>query len=165
PPPDGRARPGAARRRAPRALHRRALLLPRVVRCLGRARRVRPARRREPRGGVRRHLRRAVLSPAAARRAGRLVLQRRALPPAPAGDRRAPGPPGGVRRLPRAAAAPARAVAGGGPVRVLFQMPYPGYLRIYGSTVRELSRRGHEVLLAYDSDKKREPEAAIVEAL
>jgi hypothetical protein len=38
---------------------------------------------------------------------------------------------------------------------VLFQLPYPGYLRIYGSTVALLAERGHSVLLAYDLPEKR----------
>jgi SAM-dependent methyltransferase len=43
-------------------------------------------------------------------------------------------------------------------------MPYAGYLRIYGSTVRELAARGHTVLLSYDSPKRRDPVAAQIEA-
>jgi hypothetical protein len=50
-------------------------------------------------------------------------------------------------------------------VRLLFQLPYPGYLRVYGSTVRLLAERGHTVLLAYDAPgKRRDPAAADVEA-
>lgn len=50
-------------------------------------------------------------------------------------------------------------------MRVLFQLPYPGYLRVYGSTVRLLAARGHTVLLAYDAPgKHRHPAAAEVEA-
>ncbi|MGI9098595.1 MAG: methyltransferase domain-containing protein [Solirubrobacteraceae bacterium] len=49
-------------------------------------------------------------------------------------------------------------------MRILFQMPYSGYLRIYGSTVRELAARGHTVLLSYDSAKRRDPTAAQIEA-
>ena len=50
-------------------------------------------------------------------------------------------------------------------MRVLVQFPFPGYLRIYGSTVRLLADRGHEVLLSYDrSEKGRDPSAAVVEA-
>ena len=49
-------------------------------------------------------------------------------------------------------------------MRVLLQFPFPGYLRIYGSTVRMLADRGHEVLLSYDRrDKGRDPSAASVE--
>jgi hypothetical protein len=49
-------------------------------------------------------------------------------------------------------------------VRILFQLPYPGYLRIYGSTLALLAERGHTVLLAYDTpDKRRDPTAASVE--
>ncbi|MEJ7569424.1 MAG: hypothetical protein WKF41_14305 [Gaiellaceae bacterium] len=40
-------------------------------------------------------------------------------------------------------------------VRVLFQLPYPGYLRMYGSTVALLADRGHKVLLSYDAPEKR----------
>ena len=41
--------------------------------------------------------------------------------------------------------------------RILFVMPYPGYLRMYASTVLGLTARGHEVVLAYDKpDKQRE---------
>jgi hypothetical protein len=48
-------------------------------------------------------------------------------------------------------------------VRALFHLPYPGYLRLYGSTVSELAKRGNEVLLAYDSEKQRSPAAEEVE--
>lgn len=37
--------------------------------------------------------------------------------------------------------------------RILFNLAYPGYLRLYGSTVLALAARGHEVLLAYDKAK------------
>jgi hypothetical protein len=40
-------------------------------------------------------------------------------------------------------------------VRILFQLPYPGYLRIYGSTIELLAERGHTVLLTYDRPGKR----------
>ncbi len=50
-------------------------------------------------------------------------------------------------------------------MRILLQLPYPGYLRMYGSTVRELERRGHTVLLSYDLDKNRDPSVDEVEAL
>jgi hypothetical protein len=44
-------------------------------------------------------------------------------------------------------------------------MPFPGYLRNYGSTIRLLAERGHDVLLSYDSpDKRRDESAAGVEA-
>lgn len=50
-------------------------------------------------------------------------------------------------------------------MRLLFQLPYPGYLRVYGSTIRLLAERGHTVLLAYDAPAKhRHPAAAEVEA-
>jgi hypothetical protein len=56
--------------------------------------------------------------------------------------------------------------ASGRPLRLLVQLPYPGYLRIYGSTLRELSKRGHTVLLAYDSaEKRRDAGAAETEEL
>jgi hypothetical protein len=43
-------------------------------------------------------------------------------------------------------------------------MPFPGYLRNYGSTIRRLAERGHDVLLSYDSpDKRRDDSAAGVE--
>jgi hypothetical protein len=45
-------------------------------------------------------------------------------------------------------------------VRILFQMDFPGYLRIYGSTVRLLAERGHRVLLCYDEPDRRRGEAA-----
>ncbi|MGE5272766.1 MAG: hypothetical protein ACM3QU_03210 [Verrucomicrobiota bacterium] len=49
-------------------------------------------------------------------------------------------------------------------MRILLQFPFPGYLRIYGSTVRMLADRGHEVLLSYDRrDKGRDPSASEVE--
>jgi hypothetical protein len=50
-------------------------------------------------------------------------------------------------------------------VRLLFQIPYPGYLRIYGSTVAELAERGHHVLLSYDMpDKRRDAPAETIES-
>jgi hypothetical protein len=49
-------------------------------------------------------------------------------------------------------------------MRILFQLAYPGYLRIYGSAVEELAARGHTVELAYDSDKRRDPTARVIEA-
>jgi hypothetical protein len=50
-------------------------------------------------------------------------------------------------------------------VRILVQMPFSGYLRHYGSMIRLLSERGHQVLIAYDSpDKRRDPSAAVVES-
>jgi hypothetical protein len=39
-------------------------------------------------------------------------------------------------------------------------MPFPGYLRNYGSTIRMLAERGNEVLLAYDSPGKRRDASA-----
>jgi len=49
-------------------------------------------------------------------------------------------------------------------MRVLVQLPFPGYLRIYGSTVRLLADRGHDVLLSYDRrDKGRDESASAVE--
>jgi hypothetical protein len=49
-------------------------------------------------------------------------------------------------------------------LRILFELPYPGYLRIYGSTIGLLAERGHTVLLAYDKPgKRRDPAAARVE--
>jgi hypothetical protein len=51
-------------------------------------------------------------------------------------------------------------------MRILFQLGYPGLLRMFGSTVRELAARGHTVLLAYDQPgKKRSEAAAAIEAL
>jgi hypothetical protein len=50
-------------------------------------------------------------------------------------------------------------------VRILFQLPYSGYLRIYGSTIELLAERGHTVLLAYDKPgKRRDPAAADTES-
>jgi SAM-dependent methyltransferase len=45
-------------------------------------------------------------------------------------------------------------------MRVLFVMPNPGYFRIYGSTVRLLAERGHDVLLSYDNSEKLTSEVA-----
>ena len=39
-------------------------------------------------------------------------------------------------------------------MRVLFVQQYPGYLRYYDSTIRELARRGHTVLLSFDQPHK-----------
>lgn len=41
------------------------------------------------------------------------------------------------------------------PGRVLFLLHEPGYFRLYGSTIVELSRRGWEVLLAFDKPERR----------
>jgi hypothetical protein len=49
-------------------------------------------------------------------------------------------------------------------MRILVQLPYPGYLRMYGSTVVELARRGHEVLLSYDLEKHRVDEVDEIES-
>jgi hypothetical protein len=49
-------------------------------------------------------------------------------------------------------------------VRILFQLPYPGYLRMYGSTIELLAERGHTVLVAYDKPgKRRDPAAEEIE--
>ena len=40
-------------------------------------------------------------------------------------------------------------------MRILFQLAYPAYLRMYGGTIRLLAERGHEVLVAYDRPEKR----------
>lgn len=50
-------------------------------------------------------------------------------------------------------------------MKILFQLPYPGYLRVYGSTLRELAARDHEIALAYDSVKRRDPTADEIEGL
>ena len=50
-------------------------------------------------------------------------------------------------------------------MKILFQLPFPGFLRMYGSTVSLLAERGHRVLLAYDQpDRRRDPTAASIEA-
>jgi hypothetical protein len=50
-------------------------------------------------------------------------------------------------------------------MKVLFQLPFPGFLRMYGSTISLLSERGHRVLLAYDQpDRRRDRTAASIEA-
>lgn len=51
-------------------------------------------------------------------------------------------------------------------MKILFQFEYPGFLRMFGSTVRELAGRGHAVLLAYDlPEKRRSPAAQEIEAM
>ena len=45
-------------------------------------------------------------------------------------------------------------------MRILVQMPFPGYLRMYGSTIRLLADRGHRVLLSYDRPEHRRDRAA-----
>jgi len=40
------------------------------------------------------------------------------------------------------------------PLRFLFVMHYPGYLRYFDSTVRLLAQRGHHVEIAFDSPEK-----------
>jgi hypothetical protein len=48
---------------------------------------------------------------------------------------------------------------------ILFHLPFPGFLRMYGSTISLLAERGHRVLLAYDQpEKRRDPTAAEIEA-
>jgi len=42
----------------------------------------------------------------------------------------------------------------GRPLRFLFVMHYPGYLRYFDSTVRLLAERGHEVEIVFDSPEK-----------
>lgn len=65
------------------------------------------------------------------------------------------------RAGPRGVAAPP-----GGRLRILFELPYAGYLRIYGSTIRALAERGHIVLLSYDKPaKRRDAEMLEVEKL
>jgi FkbM family methyltransferase len=50
-------------------------------------------------------------------------------------------------------------------MRILFQMPFPVYLRTYGSTIRLLADRGHRILLSYDRpQKRRDPLADAIEA-
>jgi hypothetical protein len=50
-------------------------------------------------------------------------------------------------------------------LRIFFQLAFPGYLRMYGSTIRLLAERGHTVLLSYDDpDKRRDPTVAELEA-
>ncbi len=39
-------------------------------------------------------------------------------------------------------------------MKIFFVMQYPGYLRYYDSTVRELAERGHEVVVGFDSPHK-----------
>lgn len=50
-------------------------------------------------------------------------------------------------------------------VRILLHLPYPGYLRLYGSTVALLASRGHRVLISYDSAKQRSDAAVAFESL
>jgi len=47
------------------------------------------------------------------------------------------------------------------PMRLLFELPEAGHLRMYGSTTSLLAERGHEVLLSYDSPTKRRTDAAV----
>ena len=50
-------------------------------------------------------------------------------------------------------------------MRILFHVPFPGFLRMYGSTISLLAERGHRVLLAYDEpERRRDPTAASIEA-
>jgi hypothetical protein len=39
-------------------------------------------------------------------------------------------------------------------VRILFQLASPAYVRIYGSTIRLLGERGHDVLVSFDDPRK-----------
>lgn len=45
-------------------------------------------------------------------------------------------------------------------MRLLFELPEAGHLRMYGSTIRLLADRGHQVLLSYDAPGKRRTDAA-----
>jgi hypothetical protein len=52
------------------------------------------------------------------------------------------------------------------PVRILFDLPFPGYVRMYGSTIRLLAERGHRVLLCYaDPKKRRDSLSPVIETL
>ena len=46
-------------------------------------------------------------------------------------------------------------------MRILIQVGFPAYLRMYGGTTRLLAERGHEVLLSYDRPDKRGDESAL----
>ncbi len=70
--------------------------------------------------------------------------------------------------------APPRPVATGGaerepgsgrPLRFLFVMHYPGYLRYFDSVVRMLSARGHHVDVAFDSTEKQAEGAEALEGV
>jgi hypothetical protein len=51
-------------------------------------------------------------------------------------------------------------------MRLLCQFAFPGYLRMYGSTIRLLAERGHDVLLSYDApEKRRDPTAVAYEEI
>jgi len=50
-------------------------------------------------------------------------------------------------------------------MRILFHLPSPTFLRMYGSTISLLAERGHRVLLAYDRpQRRRDPSAGSIEA-
>jgi hypothetical protein len=50
-------------------------------------------------------------------------------------------------------------------MKILFHLPSPTFLRMYGSTISLLAERGHRVLLAYDQpQRRRDPTAASIEA-
>lgn len=40
------------------------------------------------------------------------------------------------------------------PLRMLMVLPYPGYMRYYDSVLKELARRGHEIVLAFELPTK-----------
>jgi hypothetical protein len=51
-------------------------------------------------------------------------------------------------------------------MRLLVQLPGPAYLRLYGSTLRELTARDHEIILTYDrAEKGRDVTASGIENL
>jgi len=64
-------------------------------------------------------------------------------------------PIGGAPILARSVESRATRRAPARPATILFVLPYPGYLHMYGSTVRELDARGHRVIVAYDRPAKR----------
>jgi hypothetical protein len=51
------------------------------------------------------------------------------------------------------------------PLRVLFAMPYPGYLRYFDSVVRELAERGHHVELWFETLQKQPEGLEAIEAV
>ena len=84
--------------------------------------------------------------------------------PAPAPHAGSPPAPAAAARAAHRAPPATRRSPTPSLMRIFFQLPYPGYLRIYGSTVALLAEREHTVLLSYDTpDKRREPTAAAVE--
>src|SRR6185437_10213403 len=126
-------------------------------------------RGRRPFRAVRGRVRPAVRArrgryPAVRRRARAL---RRELGPGAAANARAAACDQAAARSARHACGAGRARRRGltaAAMRILFQLASPAYVRIYGSTIRLLGERGHDVLVSFDDADKRSGGGATFDA-